>query len=135
MKFKCEKCGKETNVGNLPTSLVCRDCGCFDLQFDCAISAVPIVMGDEWGKAVIVKEDEPFLGLHKNGYIWKVKVIEELPVPGNAKGLVVPLEKVKSEEQEKMDQDESQKPKDDKPVKKTGLLKAVRKLANPIAKE
>jgi len=112
MKFKCDGCGRETKVGNLAVTLVCQNCGGTDIRFNKSVSAFPVLVGNELGKETIVKKGESFFGRHSQGFVWKIKDRGDLEVD--------PKENVPSAE--------------DKPKEKTGLVKAIRKLKNPISK-
>jgi len=112
MKFKCDNCGKETRVGKLAINLVCQNCGGMDIRFDTSVSAFPILVGNELGKETIVKREESFFGQHSQGCVWKIKDRKDLDADSK--------EDVPSVE--------------DKPKEKAGLVKAVRKLKNPISK-
>lgn len=117
MKFKCDNCEKETKVGSSATDLVCQHCGCFDLRFNCSISAFPVLSGNELGKEIVVKNGESFFGRHSQGSIWKVKGREDLDISSE-------------EEKEGVSKNDENNPKE-----KVGLIKAIRKLKNPIKKE
>lgn len=112
MKFKCDNCGKETNVGESIIDLTCQGCGGFDLRFDCAIEALPLIEGHEWGKEVVVEKEESFCGKHSQGSLWKVKRREDLDA------LIPPVF-----------------PETEKQVKKANLVKAVRKLKTQFEKK
>ncbi len=93
-KFRCERCGTETTVGEGLVSLVCQSCGCFDIVFLSDILVAPANPGEDVPPS-LVKANDPFLGTTKKGCVWNItfpkeeKPVEPVPPPVLAKPLKV----------------------------------------------
>lgn len=118
IKFICDNCGKETKVGKSAITLQCQTCGSYDLKFDCSVESLPIMMGGELGKGVLVKKGESFYGLTSYGSLWLVK---------SQAGLDPTILPIVSESLEEKPSEEIPK-EDNKQAKKIKLTKAIRKL-------
>ena len=74
IKFKCLRCGKESEFGPGAITLMCQACNGYDLSFDQDVVRTPVFAGDR-GEPELIKKGQPVLGRHTLGYIsnvWEV---------------------------------------------------------------